>query len=66
MGKLEGFFDKVADAVSVGADKVGEFAKEHEIDEKLDNAAHTIENGAKSAWGSIKSTFESKDDNESK
>ena len=53
---LQGF-GKAVDAVNHAADKAGKYAKEKELDKKIDHAADTLERGSKKIGKSIKDTF---------
>ncbi len=53
---LQGF-GKAVDAVNHAADKAGKYAKEKELDKKIDHAADTLERGARKIGKSIKDTF---------
>ena len=53
---LQGF-GKAVDVVNHAADKAGKYAKEKELDKKIDHAADTLERGARKIGKSIKDTF---------
>lgn len=55
--KMMSGFGKAVDAVNHAADKAGKFAKEKELDKKLDHAADVVEREAKKIGRNIKDTF---------
>ena len=55
--KLMNGFGKVVDAVNNAADKAGRYAKEKELDKKIDNMAHSLEEGVKDIGKSFQDTF---------
>ena len=59
--KEESFIDKAADFFSDAGDKITDFAREHELDDKIDMATDAIEKGAKNVYDSIKNSFGKKD-----
>ena len=59
--KEEGFVDKAVDFFSETGDKITDFAKEHELEDKLDKATDAIEKGAKNMFDSLKDAFGKKD-----
>ena len=50
-------FGKAVDTINGGIDKAADFAKEHEIDRKIHDAADTLEKGAEGVIDSFKDTF---------
>ena len=52
-------FGKAVDAVNNAADKAGRYAKEKELDKKLDHAADVVSREAKKVGKSIKDVFTS-------
>lgn len=58
--KMMGGFEKAVDAVNDTADKAAKYAKEKELDKKIDNMAHRLEEGVKDIGRSFKATFSSK------
>lgn len=58
--KMMDGFGKAVDAVNNAADKAGRYAKEKELDKKIDNMAHSLEEGVKDIGQSFKETFTSK------
>lgn len=52
-------FGKAVDAVNNAADKAGRYAKEKELDKKLDHAADVVSREAKKIGKSIKDVFTS-------
>ena len=52
-------FGKAVDAVNNAADKAGRYAKEKEVDKKLDHAADVVSREAKKIGKSIKDVFTS-------
>ena len=59
--KEEGFVDKAVDFLNDTGDKITDFAKEHEFDEKVDKATAIVERGFKNAFESLKGAFGKKD-----
>ncbi len=53
-------FEKAVDAVNGAADKAGKYAKEKELDKKMDNMAHTLEEGVCAIGKSFKDLFSKK------
>lgn len=53
------FFDKAVDFLNESGEKITTFAKEHELDKKIDQATDTIERGASNAYHSVKDAFSS-------
>lgn len=58
--KMMNGFEKAVDAVNNAADKAGRYAKEKELDKKIDNMAHSLEEGVKDIGQSFKETFTNK------
>lgn len=58
--KMMNGFEKAVDAVNDAADKAGRYAKEKELDKKIDNMAHSLEQGVKDIGHSFKETFSNK------
>ena len=58
--KLMSGFGKAVDAVNNTADRAGRYAKEKELDKKLDNAVHSLESGARKIGREIRDTFSGK------
>lgn len=52
-------FGKAVDAVNNAADKAGRYAKEKELDKKLDHAADVVSREAQKIGKSIKNVFTS-------
>ena len=50
-------FGKAVDAVNNAADKAGRYAKEKELDKKLDHASEVVEREVKKVGKSIKEIF---------
>lgn len=50
-------FGKAVDAVNNAADKAGRYAKEKELDKKLDHATEVVSREAKKVGKSIKDVF---------
>ncbi|MCH5252847.1 MAG: hypothetical protein J1F22_07720 [Lachnospiraceae bacterium] len=58
--KMMNGFEKVVDGVNNAADKAGRYAKEKELDKKIDQMAHSLEEGVKDIGKSFKETFSGK------
>lgn len=48
--KMMDGFGKAVDAVNNAADKAGKYAKEKELDKKIDHAAEVVTKEAKKSW----------------
>ena len=57
--KMMDGFGKAVDAVNNAADKAGRYAKEKELDKKIDHAAEVVTKEAKKVGKEIKSVFSS-------
>lgn len=57
--KMMDGFGKAVDAVNNAADKAGKYAKEKELDKKIDHAAEVVTKEAKKIGKEIKSVFSS-------
>ena len=55
--KMMDGFGKAVDAVNNAADKAGKYAKEKELDKKIDHAAEVVTKEAKKVGKEIKSVF---------
>ena len=55
--KAEKAVDKAADFLNEHGEKIKEFAKEHEFDQKVEAAAHTLEEGAMDIFNNVKENF---------
>ena len=55
--KAEGFTDKAVDFLNENGEKLKGFAEEHELDQKVESAAHTLEEGAMDIFNGIKGAF---------
>lgn len=55
--KMMNGFEKAVDKVNSAADKAGRYAKEKELDKKIDNVGHTLEKGLHDIGKSFKDTF---------
>lgn len=55
--KMMNGFGKAVDAVNNAADKTAQFAKEKELDKKLDHATKVVAREAKKVGKSIKDVF---------
>ena len=55
--KVEGAAGKAADFLNEHGEKLKDFAEEHELDQKVESAAHTLEEGAMDIFNSIKRSF---------
>lgn len=58
--KMMNGFGKAVDAVNNAADKAGKYAKEKELDKKIDHAAGVVGQEAKRVGKSIKDAFSGK------
>ncbi|HAK58291.1 MAG TPA: hypothetical protein DCP06_04860 [Lachnospiraceae bacterium] len=52
--KAEGFVDKAVDFLNENGEKIKDFAKEHELDKKVEEAAGMLEEGAKDVINGVK------------
>ncbi len=55
--KMMSGFGKAVDAVNGAADKAGKYAKEKELDKKLDHVTDTVSKEAKKVGKNIKEVF---------
>ena len=55
--KAVSFMEKAVDTINGGISKAEDFAKEHEIDKKIHDAADTLEKGTEDIVDSFKSSF---------
>lgn len=55
--KMLNGFGKAVDAVNLAADKAEEFAREKELDKKLNHAAEVVSREAKKVGRNIRDTF---------
>ena len=60
--KAEKTVDKAVDFLNEKGEKIKDYAEEHELDQKVEAAAHTLEQGAMDIFNNIKSSF-GKNDN---
>ena len=58
--KAERTVDKAVDFLNEKGEKVKEYAEEHEFDQKVEAAAHTLEQGAMDIFENIKTNFSKK------
>ena len=56
--KMMDGFGKAVDAVNNAADKAGKYAKEKELDKKIDHAAEVVTKEAKKVGKEIKSAYQ--------
>ena len=56
--KAENFMGKAVDFLNDKGEKAKEFAREHEIDEKVTDAAEKVGDGVYNAFEKIKNKFE--------
>ena len=59
-GKFEETKEKAVEFINESDEKIGEFVKEHKIDEKVDEAAKMLEGAAKDVAGGVKNFFNKK------
>lgn len=55
--KAEKTVDKAVDFLNEKGEKIKDYAEEHELDQKVEAAAHTLEQGAMDIFDNIKSSF---------
>ncbi|MEE3468166.1 MAG: hypothetical protein VZQ83_06980 [Eubacterium sp.] len=58
--KAERTVDKAVDFLNEKGQKAKEYAQEHELDQKVEAAAHTLEQGAMDIFEDIKTSFSNK------
>lgn len=58
--KMMSGFEKAVDAVNNAADKAGRYAKEKELDKKIDSMGRSLGEGVKDIGQSFKETFTKK------
>ena len=58
--KMMNGFEKAVDAVNNAADKAGRYAKEKELDKKIDDIGRSLGEGIKDIGQSFKETFTKK------
>ena len=55
--KAEETVDKAVDFINEKGEKLKDYAEEHEFDQKVEAAAHTLEKGVTDIFQNIKSSF---------